>query len=33
MYNANPTRRRIVMVLEWTPIAIWLGMAIALLAR
>jgi hypothetical protein len=33
MCNLSRTRRRIVVVLEWTPMAIWLGLAIALLAR
>jgi hypothetical protein len=33
MFSGSPTRRRIVLLLEWTPPLIWLAMAIALLAR
>jgi len=33
MDDRSSIRRRIVRVLEWTPMAIWLGMAIALLVR
>jgi hypothetical protein len=32
MCNRSGTRRQIVLVLEWVPMAVWLGMAIALLA-
>jgi len=33
MCSGSPTRRRIVLVLEWTPMVVWVGMALALLAR
>jgi hypothetical protein len=30
MCNRSGRRRRIVLLLEWAPMAIWLGMALAL---
>ena len=32
MRNRSQARRHVLLVLEWTPMAVWLAMAIALVA-